>query len=213
MVFPGLTRYLVREQGIFLSHQSRFNLFLTLSYDIVDSLSYICHRLQINGGLQIPLTIGVFELVGIKAKRKRISKRVFQENQARQIFRKTDISYPLIRARTCAYQEVRNVCFSENLAYLVFLKHRFEIRPFGLLPTNYKFLAHQFSWLYLAELCDSISQIDSRYTNSQLYNRVSCSSLIYYLARLRATTSAVKGGEFQRHILGPCQRYIMRGFL
>ena len=30
-----------------------------------------------------------------------ISKRVFQENKARQIFRKTNISYPLIRTRTC----------------------------------------------------------------------------------------------------------------
>ena len=38
--------------------------------------------------------------VGNKAKG-RISKRVFQENKARQIFRKTDISYPLIRTRTC----------------------------------------------------------------------------------------------------------------
>ena len=34
----------------------------------------------------------------------RISKRVFQENKARQIFRKTNISYPLIRTRTCAYR-------------------------------------------------------------------------------------------------------------
>ena len=30
----------------------------------------------------------------------RISKRVFQENKARQIFRETNISYPLIRTRT-----------------------------------------------------------------------------------------------------------------
>ena len=30
----------------------------------------------------------------------RISKRVFQENKARQIFRKTKISYPLIRTHT-----------------------------------------------------------------------------------------------------------------
>ena len=29
-----------------------------------------------------------------------ISKRVFQENKARQIFRKTNISYPLIRTST-----------------------------------------------------------------------------------------------------------------
>ena len=41
------------------------------------------------------------ELVGNKAKG-RISKRVFQESRARQNFRKTNISYPLIRTRTCA---------------------------------------------------------------------------------------------------------------
>ena len=51
--------------------------------------------------------------VANKAK-ERISKRVFQENKARQIFRKTDISYPLIRTHTCAYQGVRNVRFSEK---------------------------------------------------------------------------------------------------
>ena len=50
------------------------------------------------------------EIVGNKAKR-RISKRVFQESKAHQNLRKTNISYPLIRTRTCAYQEVRNICF------------------------------------------------------------------------------------------------------
>ena len=39
-------------------------------------------------------------IVGNKAKG-RISKRIFQENKAHQIFRKTNISYPLIRTRTC----------------------------------------------------------------------------------------------------------------
>ena len=39
------------------------------------------------------------KFVGNKAKG-RISKRVFQENKARQIFRKENISYPLIRTRT-----------------------------------------------------------------------------------------------------------------
>ena len=33
-----------------------------------------------------------------------------------QNFQKTDISYPLIRTRTCVYQGVRNVSFSENFA-------------------------------------------------------------------------------------------------
>ena len=41
--------------------------------------------------------------------------RVFQENKVRQIFRKTNISYPMILTRGCAYQGVRNVSFSENL--------------------------------------------------------------------------------------------------
>ena len=33
--------------------------------------------------------------------------------------KKTNISYPLIRTRTCAYQEVRNVSFSENFVYVL----------------------------------------------------------------------------------------------
>ena len=40
--------------------------------------------------------------VGKKAKR-RFSKRVLQKNEARQILRKTNISYPLIRTRTFTY--------------------------------------------------------------------------------------------------------------
>ena len=37
-----------------------------------------------------------------------------------QIFRKTNISYSVIRTRTCAYQRVRNISSSENLrAYYV----------------------------------------------------------------------------------------------
>ena len=60
------------------------------------------------------------QFVGNKAKG-RISKRVLQENKARQISRKTNISYPLIRTRTCAYQGVRKFRFSGNLACFVFL--------------------------------------------------------------------------------------------
>ena len=37
----------------------------------------------------------------------------------RKIFRKTDISYPLIRMRICAYQGVRNNTFYENFAYVL----------------------------------------------------------------------------------------------
>ena len=37
----------------------------------------------------------------------------------RKIFRKTNNSYPLLRTRTCAYQEVRITGFSENFAYIL----------------------------------------------------------------------------------------------
>ena len=37
----------------------------------------------------------------------------------RIIFRKTNISNPLIRTHTCAYQGIRNVSFSENFAYIL----------------------------------------------------------------------------------------------
>ena len=50
---------------------------------------------------------------------------MFQENKARQIFRKTNISYPLMG--------VRNVRFSENLACFVFVKHPFWDSPFCLI--------------------------------------------------------------------------------
>ena len=61
------------------------------------------------------------------------SKRVFQENKARQIFRKTIISYSLIRTRI--FRKICSALFSWN--------NGFEIRLFALLPMNelHKFLA------------------------------------------------------------------------
>ena len=50
------------------------------------------------------------KFIGSKAKG-RISKRVFQESKARQIFRTTNIPYSLIRTRMCAYQGLKNVRF------------------------------------------------------------------------------------------------------
>ena len=55
---------------------------------------------------------------------------------ARQIFRKANSSYPLIRTRTCTYQGV-NVRFSENLACFVFLKHPFWDSPFCLITDEF----------------------------------------------------------------------------
>ena len=61
---------------------------------------------------------------------------MFQESKTRQNFRKTNNSFPQIGTRTCAYQEVRNVCFSEFWRALLSLNTRFEIRLFPLLPTS-----------------------------------------------------------------------------
>ena len=61
-----------------------------------------------------------------------ISRWVFQEKKVRQIFRKTNISYPLIHTHTCSYQGVRNVRFLENLTCFVFLKYPFWDSPFRL---------------------------------------------------------------------------------
>ena len=50
-------------------------------------------------------------LIAANKAKSQISKRVFQENKAYQIFRKTNIS---------AYQGVKNVRFPENLVCFVF---------------------------------------------------------------------------------------------
>ena len=85
---------------------------------------------------------GVMEelkLVGNTAKG-RISKWAFRENKARQTFRKTKISYPLICTRTCAYVCVsggKKCSFFEKFDVLCFLEIpvlRFAL--FALLPTS-----------------------------------------------------------------------------
>ena len=54
--------------------------------------------------------------------KEQITKRVLQGNKAHQVFRKTNISYPLIHTRMCAYYGVRNVLgFLENLLFCFFL--------------------------------------------------------------------------------------------
>ena len=53
-------------------------------------------------------TLVKLKLVGNKAKG-RISKRVFQENKARQIFRKTNIFYPLIHKTKTMYKKVHKM--------------------------------------------------------------------------------------------------------
>ena len=69
-------------------------------------------------------------IVDNKAER-RISKRAIKKNKARQIFRKINISYPLIRTRTCPDQGVRNV-FSGKVGVLCLLAT--PVLRFALLP-------------------------------------------------------------------------------
>ena len=57
----------------------------------------------------------------------RISKRVFQENKSRQIFRKTNISYPLICTRT----------WVKKLACFIFLKHPYWDSLFCLFTDHF----------------------------------------------------------------------------
>ena len=58
---------------------------------------------------------------------------------------KTNISYPLIRTRTSAYQGVRNVCFSENLACFVFLLPPFLDSLFCLITDKVR----EMGWIIL----------------------------------------------------------------
>ena len=53
-----------------------------------------------------------------------------------KIFRKANISNPLIRTCTCAYQEVRNVCLSENFAH--------ALTGWSSFVSVWHFYAHQF---------------------------------------------------------------------
>ena len=76
---------------------------------------------------------------------RQISKRVLQENKTRHSFRKTNIFNPLIRTHTCAYQGVRNVSSSENLACFVCLLHPFRDSPFCSI--TYELSYHKPLWL------------------------------------------------------------------
>ena len=64
--------------------------------------------------------------------------RVLQENKARQIFWKTNNSYPLIRTLACTYQGIRNVRFSENFMCFVFFVT--PVLRFALLSFYLRFL-------------------------------------------------------------------------
>ena len=78
---------------------------------------------------------GVYFLLNIVGNKEkgRISKRVFQEKKARQIFRKKRIFFTPDTHAYVNIPEVRNVRFSENLECFAFLKHPFWDSPFCLI--------------------------------------------------------------------------------
>ena len=69
---------------------SRFLVFNLVSFDVIEG-EWVGYR-------QLEMIYFFYYLVGNKVKG-RNSKRVFQENKALQIFRKTNMSYPFIRTQ------------------------------------------------------------------------------------------------------------------
>ena len=68
----------------------------------------------------------------------RISKRVFQGNKARIVFRKTNISYPLIRTRTCCVSGGKKCSFLRKFEMLCFVET--SVSRFALLPLASKYV-------------------------------------------------------------------------
>ena len=78
------------------------------------------------------------EIVGNKAK-DRTSKRVFQENKARQIFRKNKHILPPVTQRyVCVSGDKKCLLFRRICRALFSWNARFEVLPFALLPTNFQ---------------------------------------------------------------------------
>ena len=77
------------------------------------------------------------DFVGNKPKG-RISKQVLEGNKARQVFRKTKISYPLIRTRTCASSGGKKCLIFGKFGVLVFLKHPLWDSPFCLITDDFR---------------------------------------------------------------------------
>ena len=75
--------------------------------------------------------------IGIKAKG-RISNRMFQENKARQIFQKTNISYHLIHVRVRVRNEGKKCSFFGKFGVLCFLET--PVLRFVLLPYYQQFV-------------------------------------------------------------------------
>ena len=89
----------------------------------------------------------------------RISKRVFQENKARQIFRKTNISCPLIRTCTC-----KKYSFFRKFGVLCFLET--PVLRFALLPyygrLHFSVIVRNVSWTFHGRLSHEYNTVKVR---------------------------------------------------
>ena len=88
------------------------------------SLSSIVHRLV--GGVKYSDKNSSVQREFVRNKAKgRISKRLLQKTKHVKLSEKTNISYPPDTYTYKCVPGLRNVCFSENLMFFVFLEHPF----------------------------------------------------------------------------------------
>ena len=106
---------------------------------------------------------------------------MFQENKARPIFRKANISYPLIGKRTCAYQGVRDVRFSGNLACFLFWNPRFEITLLRYYRRNKLLMVLVlFNWNDYIKISISSSIYPSSFTNVRFRTKIEFKNVLYH---------------------------------
>ena len=111
--------------------------------------------------LPVPILIIFWQNIGNKAKW-RISERVFQENKVRQIFRKTKISYPLIRTHETStlvlsyeFWKIFRTYFSQNTSRQLLLKKEssnFKVATSG----NFSAGTRYFTFILLMERIMSV---------------------------------------------------------
>ena len=122
----------IKDAGTFTKYQ----IVATVSFfeTIFDSSFKPLHRAFNNGRRDVCSSLPIISSV-IRQKRKS-QNGCFKKTKHAKFSEKKNISHPLICTRTCPYQGVRNVRFSENLACSVFLKHPFWDSPFCLITDD-----------------------------------------------------------------------------
>ena len=146
---------------IFLLLKSLRNTFVTSihsenSLSVKYSFSYWanCSADKSNFKLAFETSVDIFGIIShFQVTNQNISKKGSSIKYVRKISWKTNISNPLIRARTCEYQGFRNISFSENFAYVLNgwpQMHKFFFAVDGnyvsIFQKNLNFTNLQFVW-------------------------------------------------------------------